>query len=231
MLQKKSIETTTFELLKKLMTEPILSQTRLVGGTALALQLGHRKSTDLDLFTNEQPDIEFISNTLTENYGYIPVFQSRNTTIGTIDGVKIDVIYHPYKWLNPVVVEESIRLASIEDIAAMKLHAIANSGERPKDFVDIVFIGKRYSFNQMKEFGIQKYPVYNPLMFDKSIIYFDDINQEAISNIKMNGYDMDWEKIKQRIVKMTEKPDKVFLNPPLQRVLATKTQSKLKLKI
>ena len=70
MLQKKSIETTTFELLKKLMTEPILSQTRLVGGTALALQLGHRKSTDLDLFTNEQPDIEFISNTLTEIYGY-----------------------------------------------------------------------------------------------------------------------------------------------------------------
>jgi len=228
MLQKGTVEKKTFELLEQLMQESVLASTTLVGGTALALQIGHRKSTDLVLFTTQIPNIEEIVNTLRSKYGYIPSLQSDKTTIGQIDGIKIDVIYHPYKWIKPVNQIDDIRLASLEDIGAMKLHAIANSGERPKDFVDIAFLSKLYSYNTLKSFTLEKYPMYDPLMIDRSVIYFDDVNTEAIDRIKMIGFFMNWTKIQKRILCMTEKPDKIFLNPPLERKLPQKLNCKKK---
>ena len=222
MLQKNAVETRTFELLGKLMREPILADTRLVGGTALALQIGHRKSTDLDLFTNEVPDIDAIVKMLYDKYGFKPTILSDKTTIGTVKGIKVDVIYHAYIWLKPAVKENGVRLVSVEDIVAMKLHAIANSGKRPKDFVDIAFLSTKFSYNAMKKLALQKYPMYDPLVFDRAIIYFDDVQQDAVKNIKTIGYKMDWEKTKQRVVKMTDTPEYVFRNMPLQRTIQIK---------
>lgn len=220
MLQTGTVEERTFELLKELMQEPLLASTRLVGGTSLALQIGHRKSTDLDLFTTEIPNIQEISEVLFQKYAYTPVVQTEKTTIGYIDGIKVDVIYHPYKWLKTTEISKNIRLASVEDIAAMKLHAIANSGERPKDFVDIAFLSQKYSYDTIKSLALEKYPMYDPIMIDRAIIYFDDVNKEAVKDIKMIGYEMDWERIKRRIVRMTDKPEHVFLNPPLEKQIS-----------
>lgn len=208
----------------ELMHEPVLSQTRLVGGTALALQIGHRKSTDLDLFAFEKPDIEAIVALLSGKYGYRPLLIDDKTTIGTIGDVKVDVIHHPYLWLEGSVTEEAVRLASIKDIAAMKLHAIANSGERPKDFVDIAFLSQYFSYETIKVFALEKYPMYGSLMFDRAIIYFDDVNKEAISEIKMIDTVMEWGKIKKRIVKMTDAPDKVFKTSPLSSLEAQESR-------
>ena len=223
MLQKGTVEKKTLILLNELMREPSLASIRLVGGTSLALQIGHRKSTDLDLFTYESPDIEKIVRTLSKKYGYVPSLITGETTIGQIDGIKIDVIHHPYKWLKTPEPIDGIRLASMEDIAAMKLHAIANSGERPKDFVDIAFLSNYFSYNTIKRLALEKYPMYDPIMFDRAIIYFDDINDEAIDKIKMTSHKMSWDKIKRRIVRMTDRPDHVFITPPLEKQL-TKTQ-------
>ena len=215
MLQIGAVEEKTFDLLKRLMQEPLLTNTKLVGGTSLALQLGHRKSTDLDFFSVEVPDIESIISCLSENYGYKAQLISAKSTIGYIEGVKIDVIYHPFPWLEDSMPEGGIRLAGLADIAAMKMHAIANSGQRPKDFVDIAYLSRYFSYNQIKELALKKYPMYDPIMFDRAIIYFGDVNTEAISNIKMIGAEMNWGKIESRIVKMTNKPDSLFRSYPL----------------
>lgn len=215
MLQISAVEENTFSLLGRLMQEPLLAGTRLVGGTALALQIGHRKSTDLDFFSFEVPDIESIVSLFSEKYGYTAQFINAKSTIGYIEGIKIDVIYHPFMWLEDAYVEDGIRLASLADIAAMKMHAIANSGQRPKDFVDIAYLSKKFSYNRIKELALKKYPMYDPIMFDKAIIYFGDILSDAIENIKMIGTNMDWEKIESRIIKMTNKPDSVFKSSPL----------------
>lgn len=215
MLQKKTVEKKTFELLKALMDEPLLQDTRLVGGTSLALQIGHRISTDLDFFTDNPIEIDKTIKLLQDKYVFDTQLIADNTIIGIIDGIKIDIIQHPYKWLEKCRVEGNIKLADIKDISAMKLHAIANSGKRPKDFVDIAFLSQYFSYNNMKEFATAKYPFYDPIIFDRAIIYFDDINKNLITNIKTVKYKMDWAKIKNRIIRMTDNPDKIFNNPPL----------------
>ena len=215
MLQVSAVEEHTYGLLKRLMREPLFDGTRLVGGTSLALQLGHRKSTDLDFLSFEVPDIESIVSLLSDKYGYTAQLITEKSTIGYVEGVKIDVIYHPFRWLEDPLIEGEIRLAKLADIAAMKMHAIANSGQRPKVFVDIAYLSRQFSYNHIKELALKKYPMYDPIMFDRAIIYFGDVNTEAIENIKMIGADMVWDKIESRIVKMTNKPDSVFRSFPL----------------
>ena len=127
MLQTSTVKESTLELLKQLQAEPLLATTRLLGGTALSLQIGHRASDDLDLFSVEPLDGLSVKTLLINKYGFIPSVIADNTLIGFIQGIKIDVIYHPFPWLEEAVCEDGMRLASVADIAAMKMHAIINS--------------------------------------------------------------------------------------------------------
>ena len=68
MLHKETVESRTLELLKRLQAEPLLSSFNLVGGTALALRIGHRKSVDLDLFTCDEFDLEELKSMLIDKY-------------------------------------------------------------------------------------------------------------------------------------------------------------------
>ena len=79
-LHKETVNPRTLELLKQLRSEPLLQTFNLVGDTALALRLGHRKSIDLDLFTREEFDLEELKAMLTENYG-LKVSYERNQTL------------------------------------------------------------------------------------------------------------------------------------------------------
>lgn len=134
MLQTGTVKTTTLGLLKALQAEPVFASARLVGGTALSLQIGHRESDDLDLFSVEPMDMMAVQSLLINKYEFVPSVIEENTLIGFLNGVKIDVVYHPFQWLEEAIVEDGMRLASIADIAAMKMHAIINSGKRPKDY-------------------------------------------------------------------------------------------------
>lgn len=216
MLQTSTVASSTLELLKKLQAEPLLSSVRLVGGTALSLQIGHRESEDLDLFSVEPLDDNLVQSMLIDKYGFVPSVIAQNTLIGFLQGIKIDVIYHPFSWLDGSVEENGMRIASIADVAAMMMHAIINSGKRPKDFVDIAFLSMHYSYNEIKQLLLRRYPAYDPIMADKAIIYFGDIDEGLIPSIKMLGYQFDFERIKKRIVKMTDYPDKVYTTPPLK---------------
>lgn len=217
MLQTSTVAESTIELLKRMQSEPLLAHTRLVGGTALSLQIGHRESEDLDLFSVEPLDNLSVQALLIEKYGFTPSMVADNTLIGFISGVKIDVIYHPFAWLEDAVEEDGMRIASMSDIAAMKMHAVINSGKRPKDFVDISFLSMHYSYNELKRLLLRRYPAYDPIMADKAIIYFGDIDENLIPEIKMLGYLFDFERIKSRIVKMTDSPDRIYSTAPLKK--------------
>lgn len=218
MLQTGTVKAATYRLLKALQAEPALSSTRLVGGAALSLQIGHRESDDLDLFSVEPMDMMAVQSLLIGKYGLVPSVIEENTLIGFVDGVKIDVIHHPFPWLEESIVGDGSRLASIADIAAMKMHAIINSGKCPKDFVDIAFLSMHFTYNEMKRLLLRRYPAYDPIMADKAIIYFGDIDTLLVPEIRMSGYLFDLELIRKRIVKMTDYPDKVYATAPLKRI-------------
>ena len=217
MLQTGTVKTTTLGLLKALQAEPVFASARLVGGTALSLQIGHRESDDLDLFSVEPMDMMAVQSLLINKYEFVPSVIEENTLIGFLNGVKIDVVYHPFQWLEEAIVEDGMRLASIADIAAMKMHAIINSGN-PKDFVDIAFLSMHFSYNEIKGLLLGRYPAYDPIMADKAIIYFGDIDELLVPEIRMLGYVFDFSSIQKRIVRMTDSPDKVYSTAPLKRL-------------
>lgn len=217
MLQTGTVKESTFGLLKRLQAEPLLSSTRLVGGTALSLQIGHRESDDLDLSSVEPIDGLRVQSLLIDKYGFVPSVARESTLIGFIDGVRIDIIHHPFPWLEEAIEEDGIRLAGIADIAAMKMHAIINSGKCPKDFVDVAFLSMHFSYSEIKRLLLRRYPAYDPIMADKAIIYFGDIDNLLIPEIRMSSFVFDFAAVQKRIVSMTDYPDKVYSIAPLRR--------------
>ena len=208
MLHKETIDAATLELLKRLMGDERLQGFALVGGTSLALQMGHRISIDLDLFTEKEFEADELREYLEQNYHLQSDYLAFATVKGEVEGVQVDCIAHAYPWLKPFAVEESIRLASLEDICAMKLNAIAGNGTRIKDFVDVAHLSSRFSLEQMLKFYEEKYQA-NPLMPLKGIVYFADINKNA--PVKMaNGKPLDWKSIEKRLLLMEKFPQKVF---------------------
>ena len=129
MLQYKTIEPGTLQLLKELQASPIFEGTRLVGGTALALQLGHRSSIDLDFFGSVQASSEDIRDFLSEEHSITIVKESRNINIYLIDGIKVDIVNYRYQWIDTPVVGDGIVLAGLKDIAAMKIAAVVGRCE------------------------------------------------------------------------------------------------------
>ena len=212
MLHKETIDASTLELLKQLMADKRLKDFVLVGGTALSLQLGHRISVDLDLFVNQDFETEELREYMERTYHLETDYLAFATVKGEIVGVQVDCIAHSYPWIRPFVEEEGIRLASMEDICAMKLNAIAGNGTRIKDFIDVAFLSSLYSLNQMLSFYEEKYHA-NPLMPLKGIVFFDDINMEA--PVKMTGRKtLNWKKIEKRLLDMEKYPNKVFTTTP-----------------
>lgn len=210
MLYKETIEPKTLELLIDLQKEPLLSSFNLVGGTALALHLGHRKSIDLDFFTSESFDLEELKMMLVKKYD-LKVSYSRSQTLkGFINGVKVDFIRFDYPHLFPYDLIDDVRLESIPDIIAMKLLSITDNGSRIKDFIDIAFLSTRFSLNEMLGFYINKIPNSNMMMPLKALTYFGDIDFNE--SIVMINDDFNWNEIADHLINMTKKPNKVFQN-------------------
>lgn len=171
------VEPVTFKLIQELQKLADLKEFYLVGGTALALQLNHRNSIDIDLFSqNAFQNEKVINHIVSHGFEFDVKFNFENTIIGFIRKVKVDFIRHGYPFVKPPITEEGITFLSMEDIAAMKLNAISNSGKRLKDFIDVYFLLHQFSLSQMIEFYTIKYPNFNPLIPLKAINYFDDID-------------------------------------------------------
>ncbi len=174
-----NIKPATFRLIQQLQALPKLKEFYLVGGTSLALQLNHRTSIDIDLFTeNNFQNSTLIDYIQASGFNIDVKFDFENTIIGFINSIKVDFIRHAYPLVKPPLTEEGITYLGKEDIAAMKLNAISNSGKRLKDFIDVYFLLEHFSLSEMIEFYKIKYPNFNPLIPLKAINYFDDIDPE-----------------------------------------------------
>ena len=196
MLHTNTVEGGTLELLKSISAHPGFSNFYLAGGTALALQIGHRKSMDLDFFSILSFDENQIVGILESDFNASIINQYQNTVLCSINGVKVDVISHQYEHLHENTIIGGVCLASIEDIAAMKLNAIVGRGSK-KDFVDIFFLLAEYSLNQLILFHKRKYPNQNDLLVLKSLTYFADadLDPELIMIEKCH-----WDEVKQSVV-------------------------------
>ena len=196
MLHLETIESDVLGLLKGIQQNPVFDDARLVGGTALALQLGHRKSVDLDFFGQLHVEPLEIEQTL-RAYGTVSITsRSRMIQVYAVRGVKVDFGEYAYPWLDAPVVVEGLRLASFRDIAAMKLSAITNRGTR-KDFVDLAFLLEPFTLDEMLTFYQHKYADASMFPVLKGMTYFDDADEEPMPNMLLP---CDWEVAKQKII-------------------------------
>lgn len=196
MLQKQTVVPELVELLKKLMKEEVFSNYYLVGGTALALQIGHRNSIDIDLFGNQAIEYDLYIDILNK-IGVTEVTKnSKNILITEVNGIKVDFVNYQYPLLENPFEVEGIRMVSNKDIAAMKMNAIAGRGSK-KDFIDLFFLLEYFSLRQMMDFYIQKYFDGSEFMVYKSLTYFSeaDLQPQPIM-----FKDFNWETCKKTII-------------------------------
>lgn len=163
----------TFQLIQQLQAVPELESFYLVGGTALALQMGHRNS---DFFTRNEYDPQTLVDVLSQLFKVEVSISRKNLLLSYINNVKTDFIRHDYPFVHPPVTKEGVSYLSMEDIAAMKINAIHRSGKRLKDFIDIYFLLEYFSVEQMIGFFTVKYPQTNPLIAVRALHYFEDID-------------------------------------------------------
>lgn len=208
MLFKETVEPKLLELTRQLCAYPLLKNFVLVGGTALSLQIGHRKSIDIDLFTTEPFETEKMASSLVKDFNFYINNRFTNTILGTINTIKTDILSHQYNLINPVTEIEGIRMASYQDIAAMKLNAISDNGSRLKDFVDIAFLSSYLTLQQMLDLFEMKYPGNSSIIALKSLCYFEDINFDV--DIIYQGNPLTWKTIHSRIIEMVQNPQKKF---------------------
>lgn len=195
MLQTQTVSPECLELLKNISESDFFSDFVLVGGTALALQIGHRNSVDLDFFGNKEIDEELYVKEL-QKFGKVNILKvSKNILITSVNSIKTDFVNYTYPWISEKKIIENIPLASREDISAMKLNAISGRGSK-KDFIDLYFLLNEFSLKQMIDFYRKKYTNHSEFGMLKSITYFEDADLESAPEIFHN---FDWEICKEKI--------------------------------
>ena len=193
MFSYRTIAPHTLELLKQLCQEPYLKECRLVGGTALALQYGHRTSVDLDFFGSFDKEEDKLFTVLQPYAEVCKIKDSPNIKIFFMDDIKVDFVnYSIYPWIDDAVEEDGLRLASPKDIAAMKINAIEGRGSK-KDFIDIFSLLHHYSLEEILQFYSQKYPNYSIYRALKSMVYFADADPKDMPTLFI---DDSWEDVK-----------------------------------
>lgn len=175
----------------------------LAGGTALALEIGHRKSIDLDWFSEKPFSTEEVKNKL-KSLGKLKIDEELEDTLNcNLNGVKLSFFEYPYKNLFPFEKYNKIRLADLRDIACMKINAISSRGSK-KDFIDLYFILQKILLDNLLKLFDKKYKdiEYNHLHILKSLTYFDEAEKQP-SPIMLEK--VSWSDIKQEIDKKVKK--------------------------
>jgi len=198
MLYKEAVDASTLELLRSLQSKEYLKGFNLAGGTALALYNGHRKSADIDLFSDFSFDTERMLENLNQDFDFVLLFSAPNTLRGAIDDIEVDIIAHRYHLINDPVTEDNINILSEQDIIAMKLNAISTSGQRIKDFIDIYYLLDKYDLKTLLGFYLKKYDQKSDLLVLKSLIYFEDV-EESEFPVLLKDPGLKWKDIKRKI--------------------------------
>ena len=155
----------------------------LAGGTGLALQIGHRDSVDFDFFTNNSFDPNKLIKKLTKIFdrNSFKVIQIEKNTLSILLNleIKISFMTYDYSIVSPFISTEYLNIASIPDIACMKLSTIMQRSAL-KDYVDLYEIMKIYTLEQLLSFTKKKYPMIDSTIILKSLSYLEDIVDEPL---------------------------------------------------
>jgi predicted nucleotidyltransferase component of viral defense system len=175
-------------ILKSLMQIQIFSDFRLVGGTSLSLQIGHRMSVDIDLFSDVRYgsiDFEKVDQSLHEVWPYVdslyktPAGMGKSYFVGLNkdDCIKLD-LYYTDQFITDCQTIDHIRLASVEEIIAMKMDVIARGG-RKKDFWDLHALMNDYTLNEMMMLYKKRYPfTYNTDLVIRKLTDYTSADQD-----------------------------------------------------
>ena len=169
----------------------------LAGGTALALQAGHRKSLDLDFFTKlKNFDIEELQEHYSGNSNWTETFSRKNTIYGELFGAKVSFIAYPVFIPKQEFIQHgTICVLQPLDIAVMKITAISQRG-RKRDFFDLYWCSKNI---EPLENIIRKLPAQYPSIVNnyhhilKALVYFEDAESDPEPEIY---FDANWKKVK-----------------------------------
>jgi hypothetical protein len=198
MLHQEAVEIPTLELIISLQGKPYLKGFCLVGGTALALCLGHRKSVDIDLFSNVSFDASLLLENIHQDFPYQISYTAKNTLKGSINNIKVDFLAHRYPYILEPAITSGISMLSLPDIAAMKLNAISTSGQRAKDFIDVYYLFELFDLDSLLSFYKTKYNQENDIFILKSLVYFDEVDLSdwpvLVKNPKLK-----WNDVKKRL--------------------------------
>lgn len=204
-----TLSKSTKRALEKLDASDFFTETHayLAGGTALALHLGHRYSEDLDFFTKST----FLPKSQVQFLSQIGNFKLNQTGWGTIIGefedTKFSLLHYQYKLIEkPQLILESTNLASLADIAAMKIAAVADRRTK-RDFIDLFFLTKIYSLERILTYYDQKYEKLqaNKTHILRSLFYFAEAQNDAPPQMIQT---VDWQEIKKFFEKEVKKISK-----------------------
>ncbi|HEY1038227.1 MAG TPA: nucleotidyl transferase AbiEii/AbiGii toxin family protein [Bacteroidia bacterium] len=178
------------QVLNDLMGAELFAPFRLVGGTSLSLQLGHRESVDIDLFTDADYgslDFDAIEKYLRDHYTYVdtnkyngPVGMGKSFFVGNSeeDSVKVDVFYTTEPFMQPIKEVDGIRLATVEEIIAMKLDVVQRGG-RKKDFWDLHELIEKYTIEDMISLHESRYPyTHDAALIRKNFSVFENADTD-----------------------------------------------------
>ncbi|OHA16631.1 MAG: hypothetical protein A3C79_01430 [Candidatus Taylorbacteria bacterium RIFCSPHIGHO2_02_FULL_45_28] len=184
----------------------------LAGGTALALQVGHCKSVDLDFFTTEKSfDEKKAEETLSMLGAWKTTSLSPGTIFGEIDGAKISLIAYPFvTFSKPFLKIGTVSLVRPEDIAAMKIVAICQRGKK-RDFIDLYWISLHVQdlMKSIESAQLQYSVKQNPSHVLKSLVYFEDAEDDPTPEIY---FEVSWKVVKEFFRKEVQRITKSLIN-------------------
>jgi len=153
----------------------VLKDAYLAGGTAAALQIGHRISVDFDFFTSTEFAPKDFSRALSKLGSFDETQADKGTVLGNFKGVSFSLFIYKYPLIFPAKKYLSLNIADVRDIAAMKIDAIATRGAK-RDFIDLYFIYQSgYQLKQLLDIYDKKYKniAATGMHIMKSLIYWD----------------------------------------------------------
>ncbi|HLD70907.1 MAG TPA: nucleotidyl transferase AbiEii/AbiGii toxin family protein [Negativicutes bacterium] len=190
----KAVHPDTIRALKLVSNISIVKKSYLAGGTALALHLGHRISVDLDFFTPQVFDEKTLSGELNQFPEYKEDGMAWRTVWGKVSNTKFSLFYYQYPLIKETIDFEGIQILSKEDIVAMKIHALEDRGAK-RDFIDLYFLAKEFSPEQMLMFYDKKYGVLQEHLYSivRSLDYFADAEIDDDPNMLIP---VSWKEVK-----------------------------------
>ena len=198
---------------RELAKSPLLAGSRwyLAGGTALALQAGHRQSVDLDFFTSQKFDEKKTAEQLSVFGQWETTSMSPGTIYGEFLGAKISLIYYPFfKKMNPLRKIGFVNIISPADISVMKIIAISQRGKK-RDFFDLYWhCHNRGPLETVIDRAIKQYPYqqHNIGHIYNSLSYFADAEDDPMPKIFFRA---NWKEIKQYFQKEMRRITRKFV--------------------